>query len=107
MTGRYPQVVPGNPGSVSYTHLDVYKRQMLRFSRQIAGTEQTKMIAKCAGGFPIVGKIQQRNGHFRGAIPVSYTHLVSESRRPPYLKTDSQESCLRYLLFKNLDQAEN
>ena len=41
-------VAPGHIGAVSYTHLDVYKRQGLSVSR-VGGAAQTKAMKKAVG----------------------------------------------------------
>ena len=51
--------------AVSYTHLDVYKRQALRFFIQKLVQKMLPIIYKCFGD----------NVAVRIFIPVSYTHL--------------------------------
>ena len=57
----YPHVVGGSVGPVSYTHLDVYKRQANQFS-------------------PVLGMLLNIAA-LAVLIPVSYTHLIYQSIR--------------------------
>ena len=41
---------------------------MLRFSRQIAGAEQAKVVPERARGHAVFCKVEQRNGDFGGAV---------------------------------------
>ena len=76
--------------TVSYTHLDVYKRQMYRLSRRFIKETVSAMGAPISPGetgalrrFPLAMRTDT-DGSFRArdaSISVSYTHLLRQSRR--------------------------
>ena len=73
--------IPDNFSTVSYTHLDVYKRQIITTVKQgLLGGLGVEAIA----GFSCAGKLSSLlMMPVFGFVPVSYTHLLmSVSPRP-------------------------
>ena len=84
---------PPNPGAVSYTHLDVYKRQVQHLCAQ--GCQFQHLVkgdlVQLAGVAHLAGVCGVNAFHI-GVDPVSYTHLYLVSQIPEkegYLKLQS------------------
>ena len=77
---------------------------MLGFSRQIAGPEAGEVLAKRSGGRGIARQIQQGDGHFRGTISVSYTHLDVYKRQ---LEGDAIKDFAERLLEEPVEVSAN
>ena len=61
--------------SVSYTHLDVYKRQCLHCPLGSTAAIEQQQVARILIQIPLAGQ-EHRNGVFGALVPVSYTHLM-------------------------------
>ena len=71
---------PG-PGPVSYTHLDVYKRQHVHLARDIAGGAADGLDER-AGRAEEAFLVGVEDADERDLRPVSYTHLDVYKRQP-------------------------
>ena len=73
----------GNPGPVSYTHLDVYKRQMVGKYGQPSGfAYPTSKFAVNGLTLSLARELAKHKIRVNAVAPVSYTHLLLRRRRP-------------------------